>query len=345
MKLCIRIMVRCLSVVLAVLLSGCMVMEKTPPPNADMAVSRRIAAGFEYLQMGQPSEARRHISRALEHEPRSSEAHNAMALLYNYEGDQKRAEEHYQRAIRYNKSYSVARNNYGAMLMTQRRYKEALGQFSLAADDPSYDNRAIAFENKGRALMALERHNVFFQPDYASEFTDIFQRQRLPQQPTVYVCAQDRGGPSVPAGAERLLCLVNAPAAGDQNGNGGHITPEAIEQCETNTWALLRSCGLNLQPTSQQIVRTTPADFHHLFPATGGALYGQASHGWTSAFARSGANTPVPGLFLAGGSVHPGPGVPMAALSGLRAAEAVMANPALTRWCPPVATSGGTSTP
>jgi 1-hydroxycarotenoid 3,4-desaturase len=193
--------------------------------------------------------------------------------------------------------------------------------------------------------VALERHNVFFQPDYASEFTDIFQRQRLPQQPTVYVCAQDRGGSSVPAGAERLLCLVNAPATGDSEGHGGHITPEAIEQCETNTWALLRSCGLNLQPTSQQIVRTTPADFHHLFPATGGALYGQASHGWTSAFARSGANTPVPGLFLAGGSVHPGPGVPMAALSGLRAAEAVMANPALTRWCPPVATSGGTSTP
>jgi len=189
--------------------------------------------------------------------------------------------------------------------------------------------------------LPLERHNVFFQRDYASEFTDIFQHQRLPQQPTVYVCAQDRGGTLEPAGAERLLCLVNAPAAGD----GTSITPEAIEQCENNTWALLKSCGLNLQPTSQQIVRTTPTDFHHLFPATGGALYGQASHGWTSAFARSGANTPVPGLFLAGGSVHPGPGVPMAALSGMRAAEAVMANPALTRWCPPVATSGGTSTP
>ncbi|MBA4263540.1 MAG: CrtD protein [Comamonadaceae bacterium] len=189
--------------------------------------------------------------------------------------------------------------------------------------------------------LALERHNVFFQRDYASEFNDIFQHQRLPRQPTVYVCAQDRGGASTPTGAERLLCLVNAPAAGDRD----TITPEAIEQCETSSLALLRHCGLNINPTSQQIVRTTPADFHRLFPATGGALYGQASHGWTSAFARSGANTPVPGLYLAGGSVHPGPGVPMAALSGMRAAEAVMANPALTRWCPPVATSGGTSTP
>jgi 1-hydroxycarotenoid 3,4-desaturase len=31
----------------------------------------------------------------------------------------------------------------------------------------------------------------------------------------------------------------------------------------------------------------------------------------------------VPGLYFAGGSVHPGPGVPMATLSGRRAAECV----------------------
>jgi type IV pilus assembly protein PilF len=150
---------RLVTLLLSALLASCMVLEKTTPPNADMAVSRRVAAGFEYLQMGQPSEARRHISRALESEPRSPEAHNAMALLYNYEGDSERAEEHFRKAIRYDRNYSLARNNYGALLMSQRKYKDALEQFSTAADDPSYDNRAIAFENKGRALMALERYD------------------------------------------------------------------------------------------------------------------------------------------------------------------------------------------
>ena len=159
MNTTVRIAFRVSTVLGCLVLASCMVLEKTPPPNADMAVSRRVAAGFEYLQMGQPTEARRHISRALESEPRSPEAHNAMALLYNYEGDRGRAEEHFRKAIRYNKNYSVARNNYGALLLSQRKYKDALEQFSIAADDPAYDNRAIAFENKGRALMAMERYD------------------------------------------------------------------------------------------------------------------------------------------------------------------------------------------
>lgn len=138
-------------------LSGCMVLERQTPPNAEMAVSRRIAAGFEYLQMGQPSEARRHISKALEHDSRSAEAHNAMALLYRYEGDEERAETHFRKAIRYDRDFSLGRNNYGVMLLSQRRYKEALEQFSSAANDPSYDNRAVAFENQGRALTMLDR--------------------------------------------------------------------------------------------------------------------------------------------------------------------------------------------
>jgi len=79
--------------------------------------------------------------------------------------------------------------------------------------------------------------------------------------------------------------------------------------------------------------------------ASAGSLYGRATHGWMSIFARPGATTALPGLFLAGGGTHPGPGVPMTALSGMRAAEAVMANLALTKKSHPVATYGGMSTP
>jgi 1-hydroxycarotenoid 3,4-desaturase len=189
--------------------------------------------------------------------------------------------------------------------------------------------------------VALDRHNVFFQSSYASEFDDIFERQRLPQKPTVYVCAQDRPADRDAGQAERIFCLVNAPACGDGNG----ITEEALEQCQTHTFQHLQQLGLLLQPTPSNSIRTTPQDFHRRFPASGGALYGQATHGWTSIFSRPGSTTPLQGLFLAGGSVHPGPGVPMAALSGQRAAEAVMASLALTSTFPRGATFGGMSTP
>jgi len=189
--------------------------------------------------------------------------------------------------------------------------------------------------------VALDRHNVFFCPDYQQEFDDIFAHQRLPRLPTVYVCAQDRPGP-VPEGApERVLALVNAPATGD----APLWRDEDLDTCQATTFSYLHRLGLRMPHASPGMRRNSPLDFHRRFPASGGALYGQATHGWTSIFSRPGSRSPVQGLYLAGGSVHPGPGVPMAALSGQLAAEAMLANPVSTRRSRPVATSGGMSTP
>ncbi|MEX1252240.1 MAG: FAD-dependent oxidoreductase, partial [Hyphomonas sp.] len=71
---------------------------------------------------------------------------------------------------------------------------------------------------------------------------------------------------------------------------------------------------------------TTPEGFGALFPATGGALYGRANHGPMASFARPGSAARLPGLYLAGGSAHPGPGVPMATLSGRLAAARILSD-------------------
>ncbi|WP_043360907.1 1-hydroxycarotenoid 3,4-desaturase CrtD [Belnapia sp. F-4-1] len=165
----------------------------------------------------------------------------------------------------------------------------------------------------------LARHTVFFSRDYEAEFRDIFGRGQLPSAPTVYVCAQDRDDAGAgPDGPERLLVLTNAPALGDRRA----FTAEETASCERNSFDLLRRCGLQVDRGAT--VLTTPLGFERLFPATGGALYGRALHGWASSFGRPGAVTKLPGLYLAGGSVHPGPGVPMAAMSGRLAAAQLL---------------------
>lgn len=168
----------------------------------------------------------------------------------------------------------------------------------------------------------LTRHNVFFGGDSPREFHELFVDRRLPSDPTVYVCAQDRGAgdSSELIGPERVMCLVNAPADADVHPLGS----DEIARCEATMRAKLAACGLRFDPSSAPLRVTTPAAFGQLFPATHGALYGRATHGWAASFERPSSRSRIAGLYLAGGSVHPGPGLPMAALSGRRAAESLM---------------------
>ena len=197
----------------------------------------------------------------------------------------------------------------------------------------------------------LVRHNVFFSDDYPREFRQLFDQGAVPDAPTVYVCAQDRddagaiGG--VPAGApagdstpvpERLFCLVNAPA----NGDSRTLTLTEIQRCETAMKEILLRCGLTMTESAPPLV-TTPSDFARMFPATGGALYGAASHGWMAPFSRPGARARTPGLYLCGGSAHPGAGVPMVAQSARLAARALMSDLASTWRSKRVAMPGGMS--
>lgn len=217
----------------------------------------------------------------------------------------------------------------------------ATGRGAVRAYRPAQRSlSAFTWLLSGRATgEALATHNVFFSRDYPAEFADLA-AGRVPADPSVYLCALDRAaGGGAPAGSERFQIIVNAPADGDRH----RYTPEEIDRCSRQMLARLSQCGTSLVPDTPPAV-VTPTDFERLFPSTGGALYGRASHGWAASFLRQSARTRIPGLYCAGGSTHPGAGVPMAALSGRLAAATLMQDRLSTVRSVRGATPGGMST-
>lgn len=203
---------------------------------------------------------------------------------------------------------------------------------SLSADVWTF---AATVRGQGLGRAALNYHNVFFGADPAQEFGPLAQGNR-PQHPTIYACAQDRAT-GQPDGPERFQLILNAPPVGADGQKGP-------PPCLTDPLARLARFGLHLTPEATTATLTQPQDFAALFPHSQGALYGLSPNGTMATFQRPTARSRLAGLYLAGGGVHPGAGVPMAALSGQHAAQAAMADRISAPVSRPTAITGGMST-
>lgn len=161
-------------------------------------------------------------------------------------------------------------------------------------------------------------HTVLFPHAYEQEFVDIFDRNRPPAEPTVYLCAQsrchDRPGWD---DAEPIFAMANAPAEPAD----GTSDPQSWRDLEAIVRGRLVRHGL-VAADDPIVWRRSPTGLAEAFPGTRGAIYGAASNDRFAAFKRPPNKVVrVPGLYLASGSAHPGGGMPLCALSGLAAAD------------------------
>ncbi len=161
-------------------------------------------------------------------------------------------------------------------------------------------------------------HEVLFPDDYDAEFADIFDRNRPPAKPTVYLCAQERcHGRAGWDEDEPVFVMANAPA----EPAGGPQPPGVWSTLESAVTQRIQAAGLWTDGDAMRW-RRSPAELAAAFPGSRGAIYGAASNGRFAAFKRPPNRVAgVPGLYLASGSAHPGGGLPMVALSGLAAAD------------------------
>lgn len=163
----------------------------------------------------------------------------------------------------------------------------------------------------------LLSNNIFFSGDYRDEFDAMFRRLDMPNEPTIYVNITSKITPEdAPPDGENWFVLLNSPRSAEQDWR------ELISRSRRYVLTRLsRSLGCEIAPLIREEKIITPPDIERDTGSTYGSLYGIASHSPLSAFLRHpNRSRRIRGLYFAGGSAHPGGGMPLALLSGMLAA-------------------------
>ena len=200
----------------------------------------------------------------------------------------------------------------------------------LARTTPSLAGFVMLLAVRGRTP-GLQHHNVWFPKDYDAEFDDVFgtrsYRASPPHDPAIYVCAPDDPQMRPDEDHESWFVLVNAPRhrqSPDQDrGAIDWCEPGLAERYGDQVLERLAERGMDVRSRIVWREIRTPADLERGVGAPGGAIYGTASNSPSAAFTRPANRTAVAGLYLVGGSSHPGGGLPLVGMSARLVAELI----------------------
>lgn len=167
----------------------------------------------------------------------------------------------------------------------------------------------------------LAHHNIFFSEDYKREFTQIFDEQVMPDDPTIYIANTSYSDPEhAPEGSSNLFILVNAPYLSEQ-----YNWTEKAKAYADILISKLEKRGL--KALSEHIVGKeiiTPVDFYEEYRSNRGSIYGTSSNNRNAAFVRPrNKYRGIDGLYMTGGSTHPGGGIPLVMQSALNVIELI----------------------
>lgn len=165
-------------------------------------------------------------------------------------------------------------------------------------------------------------HNIFFSDDYRREFEQIFEEARCPDDPTIYVnITSKEGAPQdAPPGGENWFVLINAPFDSGQDWNA-----EADRMRSVVLNRISRELGTDIESLIESEGRLLPTDISARTDSFRGSLYGISSNSRLAAFLRHpNRSRRYRGLYIVGGSAHPGGGMPLVVLGGSIVADLVL---------------------
>jgi phytoene desaturase len=206
-----------------------------------------------------------------------------------------------------------------------RTYRELIGgdigaKFERRRKPEPACSGVVLYLGLDRAYDHLAHHDFVFSRDAEEEFDWIYRKGEPAPDPTCYIAAPARTEPGVaPPGGEALYVLVHTPYMRPHH-DWSRMLPEYRRVILDK---LARTGGMKDLESRIKVERwLTPQDIHDRYRVLNGAIYGLASHGrFFGAFKPGNRSREVPGLYLAGGAAHPGPGMPMVMMSGWIAAD------------------------
>ena len=185
----------------------------------------------------------------------------------------------------------------------------------LARTTPSSSGFVLLLGLDGRDP-ATPHHRVLFPPSraaYDAEF-DAYRGAGPPAAPAVYVHAPDDPALRPDDHSEAWFVLVTAPRH-DPGGGVDWDAPGLAARYAERILALMAERGVDVRHRIRHCAVRTPADLERETLSPGGSIYGTSSDGALAAFLRPANRSPVDGLYLVGGSAHPGGGLPLVTLS------------------------------
>lgn len=194
----------------------------------------------------------------------------------------------------------------------------------LAKQEPSLAGFSLLLGLKPSDSEPLTHHTILFPENYNLEFESIFTTKTPVERPTIYICAPRDPLMVKDRGHEAWFVLVNAPRH-STGADGFDWSDEDFKRRYANAIIdQIEASGIPIRSRLEVLEIRTPLDLQTSVNAPGGSIYGTSSNGARSAFARAKNRSPIKGLYLVGGSAHPGGGLPLVGLSAEMVTQAIL---------------------
>ena len=193
-----------------------------------------------------------------------------------------------------------------------KKLMPAITRPAKTLDQPKSSSGIIFYWGIKTAFKELGLHNILFSENYEEEFDTIFSKRSIYHDPTIYLNITSKHTPTdAPPGCENWFSFINVP------NNSGQDWDKFIEEAREHMIKKInRILKTDIRPLIEAEMVFDPRVIESRTSSAFGAIYGNSSNNKFAAFLRhANFSKEIKGLYFCGGSVHPGPSIPLCLLS------------------------------